>query len=235
MLDFAACTFRDKCKKHRENQCPAQDADLPQFCARLFKIDVLQKEALLTDKQCEYVPLRIDADGSDREAFLELKQIEASIESFVQEGRNLYIYSKNTGNGKSSWALRLLNAYFEKIWYKSDIECRGLFINVPRFLIALRDNISQRSEYIQHIKESAFDADIIIWDDIATKGFTTFEMENIYNIVNSRLEEGKANIYTSNLVGTELEEAMGSRLYSRVMNMSQVIEFVGADKRGLVK
>ena len=58
-------------------------------------------------------------------------------------------------------------------------------------------------------------------------------MENIYNIVNSRLDEGKSNFYTSNLVGQDLKEAMGDRLYSRVMNASEVLEFVGADKRGL--
>ena len=147
----------------------------------------------------------------------------------------MYIFSKNTGNGKSSWMLRLLNAYFNKIWYKSDIVCRGMFINVPKFLISLRDNISQKSEYIQRIKENALTADVIIWDDIATKGFTTFEMENIYNIINNRLDEGKANFYTSNLIGQALLDAMGDRLYSRVMNASEIIEFVGKDKRGINK
>lgn len=235
MCDFERCNFQDRCKKYRIGQCPSQDETLPPFCTRLFKINALQDNALLTQKQREYVPLRIDADGSDREAFIRLKQIEQEIETYIKEGHNLYLYSRNTGCGKTSWSLRLLNAYFEHIWYRSDITCKGLFINVPKFLIALRDNISQRSDYIKHIKDNAATADVIVWDDIATKGFTTFEMENIYGILNSRLDDGRSNFYTSNLAGEDLREAMGDRLYSRVMNCSEVIEFVGADKRGIGK
>ncbi len=235
MIDLENCPYKTKCKKYNNSQCPIQDLSQPQFCIKLFKINELQEKALLTDKQKQYVPLRLDIDGSDREAFIRLKQIEQSIENYIEGGNNLYIFSNNTGNGKSSWALRLLNSYFEAIWYKSDITCKGLFINVPKFLISLRDNISQKNDYIQHIKENVLSADVVIWDDIATKGFTTFEMENIYNIVNNRMDEGKSNFYTSNLAGKELQEAMGDRLYSRVMNASEVLEFVGADKRGLNK
>ena len=235
MIDLKNCPYKNKCKKYNTLQCPIQDESQPQFCIKLFKIDELQNQALLTDRQKQYIPLMLDSDGSDREAFTRLKQIELNIENYIREGNNLYIFSNKTGNGKSSWSLRLLNAYFEAIWYKSDIVCKGLFINVPKFLISLRDNISQKNEYIQHIKENALSADIVVWDDIATKGFTTFEMENIYNIVNNRIDEGKSNFYTSNLAGENLREAMGDRLYSRVMNASEVIEFTGADKRGLSK
>ena len=235
MIDLENCPYKTKCKKYDNSQCPIQDLSQSQFCIKLFKINELQEKALLTDKQKQYVPLRLDSDGSDREAFIRLKQIEQNIETYIGEGNNLYIFSNKTGNGKSTWVLRLLNSYFESVWYKSDIICKGLFINVPKFLISLRDNISQRNEYVQHIKENALSADVVIWDDIATKGFTTFEMENIYNIVNNRMDEGKSNFYTSNLAGDDLQEAMGDRLYSRVMNASEVLEFVGADKRGLSK
>lgn len=232
-MEFENCDFKEKCKKYKNNECPSQSIEIPQFCVRLFKINSLQDEALLSEKQRKNIPLRLDSDGSDREAFKRLKTIEQNIEEYITQGNNLYIYSKNTGNGKSSWVLKLLNAYFNTIWYKADIVCKGLFINVPKFLISLRDNISQKNDYIQHIKDNALLADVVIWDDIATKGFTTFEMENIYNIVNNRLDENKANFYTSNLCGKELRDSMGDRLYSRVMNASEVIEFVGADKRGL--
>ena len=127
----------------------------------------------------------------------------------------------------------MINSYFDKIWYKAELSCKALFINVPKFFISLRDNISKKSEYVEHIKENVLSADIIVWDDIATKGFTQFEMENILNIIDNRLVANKSNIYTSNLIGDELKEAIGDRLYSRIFNKSEVLEFVGADKRGL--
>lgn len=233
MIDYINCNFKSKCKKFNAGECPSQDTENFPFCARLYKINLLQDAALLSDKQREYLPLRLDANGADREAFTRLKEIESNVEEYIEEGNNLYIFSRNTGCGKTSWTLRLLNTFFEKIWYKSDLKCRGLFINVPKFLLALKDNISQKSDYIKYIKENVLSADVVVWDDVATKGFTTFEMENIYSIINDRLEMGKSNFYTSNLAGQELKDAMGDRLYSRVMNASEVIEFVGADKRGI--
>ena len=211
------CRLKDKCKKYKTEGCP-------EFCIKLFKIDKLCDSALLSKSQRRHINLRLDEDGSDREAFTLLKKIEDNVEDFIEDGHNLYIYSKVCGNGKSSWALRLLNTYFGKIWSTAGSnECRGLFINVPKFLISLKDNISQKSEYIQHIKENVLDADIVVWDDIATKGFTQFEMENVLNIINNRIDSNKSNIYTSNLIGED----------SRIVNMSTVVTFVGQDKRGL--
>ena len=77
-------------------------------------------------------------------------------------------------------------------------------------------------------------ADLVVWDDIATKGFTEFETESILNLVNNRIDAGKANIYTSNLAGEDLRQAMGDRLYSRVANMSEQIIFKSFDKRGIL-
>ena len=102
-------------------------------------------------------------------------------------------------------------------------------------MIALKNSISQQDDYITHIKENIQTADLVVWDDIAIKTATTYEMENLLSIIDYRLNTGKSNIYTSNLFGKELNESLGDRLYSRIVNLSEVIEFVGQDKRGLIK
>ena len=78
---------------------------------------------------------------------------------------------------------QMVKSYFNKIWLKSPLKCRALFINVPRYLLAIKDNISQKSEYVQHIKENVLDADLVVWDEVGTKGLTQFEHENILNII----------------------------------------------------
>ena len=108
-----------------------------------------------------------------------------------------------------------------------------LFINVPRFLLSLKDNISEKSDYVQHIKENVLTCDLVIWDEIGTKSLSTFEHENVLNLVNARIDSGKSNIYTSNLTNDELHTAVGDRLYSRIVELSSDIELVGSDKRGL--
>lgn len=233
MLTFKDCDQLNNCKKYKESLCPINNLNVEQFCIKWFKINSLQDEALLSDKQKKNIPLILDNDGADRDAYVRLKNIQSQIESFTEQGGNLFIWSSITGNGKSAWSVKLLNSYINKIWYKSDIKCRCLFINVPKLLISLRENISQKSDYISHIKENVLTADIIVWDDIATKGFTVFEMENLFNFIDNRLICGKANIYTSNLIGEPLKEAVGDRLYSRIFNSSEIIQFVGKDKRGL--
>ena len=145
------------------------------------------------------------------------------------------MWSSMTGNGKTAWSLRLIQAYLSKIWVTSDLSCRALFINVPKFFLSLKDNISQRNDYISHIKSNVLNADLVVWDEVALKTLTPFEMENLLSLINNRIDLGKANIYTSNISPNELLNLVGDRLYSRIINKSDVLEFRGADKRNLSK
>ena len=100
-------------------------------------------------------------------------------------------------------------------------------------LLELKNNISDRSEYAEYVKQNVQKADLVVWDEVGTKGLTQFEHENILNFVNARLDENKANIYTSNLTNDELRNALGDRLYSRIVLNSDEVELLGADKRAL--
>lgn len=196
-------------------------------------MDSLYSAALMTDSQKQHIILNVDADGTDLEQFKQLAAIEQDIVNFIKDGKNLYLHSANCGNGKSSWSVRLIEAYFNKIWARSEAKCRVLFISVPRFLLALKDNISTPSSYVEYIKENVFEADLVVWDDIAAKMGSEFELTHLLNIIDNRLAAGKSNIYTSNLNKQQLYTALGDRLTSRIANMSTDIEFFGADKRVL--
>ena len=128
----------------------------------------------------------------------------------------------------------MVEAYFNKIWLKSELKCKVLFISVPRFLLELKSNISEKSEYVEHINENVLDCDLVVWDDIATKLGTEFELSHLLSIIDTRINNGKSNMFTSNLSGVELNKALGDRLYSRIQNYSDVvIELQGKDKRGI--
>ena len=178
MLYSGDCFVRDSCAKFSKGLCPKDS-----FCLKLFKLESLYDLAMLSESQRKHIDLRIDADGTDRASFVKLRSIEDDIENFIHKGKNIYLYSSNCGNGKTSWAIRLLQSYMNKIWYKTDISCRALFISVPRFFIMLKDNISEKNEYIRKIKENVFDCDLVVWDDIGTKVGTEFEIENLLSII----------------------------------------------------
>ena len=214
------------------NECNHRDCET--FCMRKFKLNFLYESAFISTQQRTRISLYMDKDKSDLKAFTVLGNIANEIVDFVNQGKNLWIHSSNCGNGKTSWTLRLTQEYFNKIWISSGLRCRALFINVPRYLLALKDSISQQNDYIQHIKENILTCDLVIWDDIATKSVTTFESENLLSIIDTRLANGLSNFYTSNLNEKEMHQYLGDRLTSRIVNNSIEIELVGKDKRGLV-
>lgn len=222
------CLYKDTCKYGVSNACIGADN-----CIKRYKINSLKEMALLSEPQKQHIDLYLDNNKIDKDPYMYLKQLEKDIINFVACGSNLFICSSICGNGKTSWALRLLNKYLESIWYYSTLECHGLFINVPNFLIGLKDNIGVKQPKIEYIKNNVLNADVVIWDDIATKGFTEYETENLLSLINCRIERKLSNIYTSNCFGEPLRELIGDRLYSRVFSASEVIEFKGADKRGM--
>lgn len=222
------CCVKHTCVKHKKGY-----EEESVFCIKNFKMNALYDLSLMSDKQRRHVELRIDSDGTDKDAFTLLKQYEEHIQEFVDSGRNLYLYSTNCGNGKTSWSLRLAQSYLNKVWYSTTVDCKVLFINVPKFFIKLKENISAPNEYIAHIKKYVTQCDLVVWDDIGTKVGTEFEVENLLDIINNRIDNGKSNIYTSNIAPEMLRNCVGDRLYSRVINLSSIIELKGQDKRGL--
>lgn len=222
------CPYQDKCNK--------RDCD-KDFCKRKYRLDCLFDNSLLPINLRVHKQLFADEDGTDVNEFLQLANIEKNIENLVSSGTNLFIHSTIPGNGKSTWSIRLLIAYFYKIWMKSNFKCQGLFISVPSYLLALKDNISKYNEYANFINSNVLEADIVIWDDIGTKIGTEFELSHLLNIINTRMNSGKCNIFTSNLSKKEMTVFLGERLASRICNSSIDIEFHGVDKRylGLIK
>ena len=127
----------------------------------------------------------------------------------------------------------MVEAYFNKIWLKSELKCKVLFISVPRFLLELKSNISEKSEYVEHINENVLDCDLVVWDDIGNKVGTEFEISHLLSIIDTRINRGKANIYTSNILPEQLGNLLDIRLGSRIANASECIQFKGGDKRYL--
>lgn len=223
MIKQEDCYLKQKCN----------GIDCQRFCMRFYKVNKLFDLALFTDEQRLPKALFIDKDGSDKDIFSFLKKICDEVVDFVDEGNNLYLHSKICGNGKTAWSLKIVQAYINKIWAKSDTCCRALFISVPKFLLALKDNLSEKSEYVEYIKQNIYDCDIVIWDDIGTKAITSFESENLFSIIDNRINNKKANIFTSNLSDEELHKFLGDRLASRICNLGINLELKGADKRAL--
>lgn len=226
------CIYRRSCKK---KDCDIWQDITNNFCMRYFKIDKILDNAMLSPKQRKDIKLVLDSDKSDYNSYATLNKFKESIMNNIEDNVNLYIYSEITGNGKTSWAIKLLTEYVKKNWINIQINSRPvLFINVPQYLLELKLNIRSQSEYVQIVQDNFLKADLIVWDDIGTKTASDFELEYLLSMIDNRQRlERKIDIYTSNIIPTELQKYVGDRLASRILNTSQLIEFKGQDKRGL--
>lgn len=206
-----------------------------EFSLRDFKYNYLLDQSTMVGKQRVEKTLLVGKDGLDTEAFRRLKEIQDNIYEFVTEGNNLLIYSEFTGNGKTEWAKKLIFSWFESIWFKTDLTCRGIFISLPRFINAMKSNINTPNEYFRYINSVIRDVDLVIWDELNYKelvsGKSTFEHDYLLDVISYRHSIGKSNIYTSNYNLENISANLGTRLSSRIIGESVNIEFKGADKR----
>lgn len=166
--------------------------------------------------------------GRDYNEFVKLADIKSDISSFVDLGSNLYICSNETGNGKTSWAIKLLMKYFDTIWAGNGFRIRGYFQHVPTLCNTLKD-FSKTHDGLKSVLETA---DLVVWDDIAASKLSDYDVTQLLSIIDVRIAEEKSNIYTGNIVTHDaLVKAVGNRLASRIWNCSEVVEFQGRDRR----
>ena len=168
----------------------------------------------------------------DLKAFQKLQAIQKDIRNFTKEGKNLYIYSLNYGNGKTEWSVKLLLAFFASVWAGNGFKRRGIFISVPEFIDRNREAFDVKDEEYLQLRRDLITCDLVVWDDIGAVKLTEYQYSMLFNYIDARICAGKTNIFTSNANKPLLLENVGGRLFSRIWNLSEIIEFVGGDKRG---
>lgn len=170
----------------------------------------------------------------DLEAFEYLNSFKENIVNNVGKGVNLYIWGKNTGCGKTSWACKIMGYYFRKIAFSSGLENEGLYIYLPVFLNDLRNSFDDKTpEFVEEL-EMVNSCKLLIIDDIGSERLTEWVRERIVSIIHTRVSNGLSTIYTSNLSPEELKAEMGDRISSRILGCSNVVEITGADRRAVL-
>ena len=194
-------------------------------CIRYLEMNYLMENSGLPKRKQRPISLN---GNNDMKAFTELANIKDDIVNFVNDGESLYIYSQYTGNGKTSWAVKLLLKYFDSVWAGNGFRIRGYFQHVPTLFSTLKD-FSKSHELL---KDTLKTTDVVVWDDIASTKLSDYDVQQLLPLIDYRVSEGLANIYTGNLTSHEsLRNAVGDRLASRIWNTSTLIEFKGKDRR----
>ena len=78
-----------------------------------------------------------------------------------------------------------------------------------------------------------FDCDLLILDDLGTEMANQFTVACLYNIINTRLNRGRAMIINTNLTRDELKKRYADRVTSRLFGEFMPMIFLGKDIREL--
>lgn len=217
------CWFKGICTNYNTDIC---NCGCPLYCQYYYLINLANVPVQLQYPQNQ----KLNA-GIDIEKYKYLADLKDNILQFVDEGQNLFLYSKYYGNGKTTWSIKLLSSYFSKIWSGNGTKCKGLFINVDDFLMKKKSAISQKNYRLLQIEELIPNVDIVIWDDIGCTKLSDYDHSILFPLINSRISSHKCNIFTSNVIDDEFVNNVGGRLASRILETSTIVEFNNPPQR----
>ncbi|MFF4346762.1 ATP-binding protein [Streptomyces sp. NPDC001530] len=79
--------------------------------------------------------------------------------------------------------------------------------------------------------ESISDTDVLFVDDLGAAKLTEWTEEVTYRLINHRYEQCRPAIFTSNVPPTQLRDALGERIASRLTEMCERVTLKGDDRR----
>lgn len=217
------CWANRYCKKKSEDNC-SEECDIYVLLKALYSQSNIPKVYQI-DVEMQ------TTSQEETNIYRKLNKYLEEIWKNVINGKGLYLHSVGTGNGKTTWACKMVNAYFRKIVFTSSLEYEGFYINTPTFLEELRASYDEKSAEFSKKMYMVMNCKLLVIDDIGSEKPSDWVTERLYTIINNRITNGLATIYTSNVSLESLETALGHRIASRIKGSSDCIKFIGIDRR----
>ncbi len=165
--------------------------------------------------------------GSDLVAFTEqvnlVRRFATGIRENIDEGRGIWI-TGDIGTGKTALAMLISKAALEA--------GRSVAIySLPRLLNLIREAIEHVDGVVGFLDLLA-GVDLLHLDDVGAENRTDWALEQLYSIINTRYEEKRSIVVTTNLQDQELSDQIGARTVSRLIEMcGDPVPLFGEDRR----
>lgn len=165
-------------------------------------------------------------EGAARKTMGEiLDSCRAYAEQFQPHAASLLMMGE-TGLGKTHLSLAIASRVMERGF-------SAVYVSSPDLFRKLQNEYYGKGEPGADTMTVLLDTDLVILDDLGAEIGSQFNTSALYNIVNSRLNAGRATIISTNLPPRELEARYGARIASRLLTMYKCFYFVGRDVRQL--
>lgn len=148
----------------------------------------------------------------------------AYAENFSLASANLYMFG-DPGLGKTHLSIAIAKKVIEKGYDVMYIP----FYNLVSRLEAAK--FGRSDESFSELLSSVNGAELLILDDLGAEFPSQFVISTLYDIVNTRMLEGKPTVINSNLSVMNLEERYTNRIASRISGTYRLARFTGVDIR----
>ncbi|WP_167884859.1 ATP-binding protein [Leptospira fluminis] len=142
--------------------------------------------------------------------------------------QGLYLWG-NTGSGKTLLACAILN----ELILRYGLECKYAKINRD-FLSTIRDTYQKDSQIHgmeQTIKKQFMEVEVLVLDDFGANKESDWANSQLYDLIDSRYEEERVTILTSNISLADWKDKAEGRIFSRLMEMTKEIHLDCSDYR----
>jgi DNA replication protein DnaC len=143
----------------------------------------------------------------------------------LDEGRGIW-FAGEVGTGKTTLAMLVSKAAMEA-------DRTVAIYSLPRLLALLRDSYDDDAQFsLNQLIDRLCDVDLLHVDDVGAEQSSPWVLEQLYSIVNTRYEEGRAMVLTTNLDHDALVQQIGPRTVSRLYEMcGEPLPMFGEDQR----
>jgi DNA replication protein DnaC len=139
----------------------------------------------------------------------EVRTYVRNIAERLDEGRGIWFVG-GVGTGKTTLAMLISKAAMEA-------DRTVAIYSLPRLLGLLRDTYNDDAQYsLNELIGRLCAVDLLHIDDVGAEQSSAWVLEQLYTIVNTRYEDGRAMLLTTNLDRRQLEEQIGPRTVSRI-------------------
>ena len=151
----------------------------------------------------------------------EVRQYVRTIEEQLADGRGLW-FTGDVGTGKTTLAMLISKAAMAA-------DRTVAIYSLPRLLGLLRDTYQDDAQIsLNGLIDRLGAVDLLHIDDVGAEQTSAWVLEQLYAIVNTRYEEGKAILLTTNLVTLEGDDALRDQIGDRTV--SRLYEICGDPK-----
>ena len=108
-------------------------------------------------------------------------------------------------------------------------------VNVVSYFEEARFNRRGEAEQAEADVQRCLRCDLLILDDLGTEMNTSLSVSAVYELLNSRLREGRSTVVSSNLSAEEISRRYSPQIASRLSGSYEELRFFGRDIRLLKK